>query len=152
MGFWINRAVYALLKTKPVRRNHALPIGMLAPVALPTLFSIKQYVRRVAQLSNTKMDDAESHYSQASGFRSVGVLSQVYPVAIVLIYAAPLFWNMGLLISNPSSQAAKSALWAMAENWPQTVLSLLVIHVTVRWLWLGLHAYFISKKLETSRA
>lgn len=148
MGFWINRAVYALLKTKPVRRNQSLPIGMLAPIALPTIFSIKHYVRRVAQLSNTKMRDADSHHAEVASLRSVGILSQIYPVAISLVYTGPLFWNFALVIANPANKAALAELWSMITFWPETVLVLLLVHVAVRWIWLALHAYFISKKLE----
>ena len=47
-----------------------------------------------------------------------------------------------------SKKAALAELWSMITFWPETVLVLLLVHVAVRWIWLALHAYFISKKLE----
>ena len=148
MGFWTNRAIYALLKTRPAKKDQQLPIGMLAPVALPTIFSIKSYVRRVAWLSNTKANDPEQHFNEVAGLKSVGVISYCYPVVVSLIYAMPIFSSVARLIANPESRAARFAIGAMASNIPGTLLGLICIHIAFRWLLLAAHAYAISKKLS----
>jgi hypothetical protein len=148
MGFWTNRAIYALLKTKPAKKSHPLPAGMLAPVALPTLFSIKSYVRRVAWLSNTKGNDPENHFNEVAGLKSVGVISYAYPVVVTLIYTMPIFSSVARLMANPDSRAARFAIGAMASNIPGTLLGLVLIHIAFRWLLLAVHAYTISKKLS----
>ena len=148
MGFWTNRAIYALLKTRPANKNQPLPLNMLAPVALPTIFSIKSYVRRVAWLSNTKANDPEQHFNEVAGLKSVSFISYCYPVVVALIYAMPIFSSVARLMANPDSRAARFAIGAMASNIPGTLLGLVFTHVAFRWLLLAVHAYTISKKLS----
>lgn len=148
MGFWTNRAIYALLKTRPAKENQQLPLGMLAPVAVPTFFSILSYKRRVAWLSNVKGADPESHLSEVLEFRSVGFMSNVYPVLVTLIYAMPIFLGVAGLIADPSSMSARYAIGAIALNIPGTLLLLLCLHITFRWCVLGIHAFFLVRSMN----
>ena len=148
MGYWTNRAIFSFLKYRPAPSASQFPVEMLAPIALPTLASIKAYVRRVAWMSNIQGIDPVEHFEEVTKIKSVRVLSQIYPVAICLIYVFPIFINGFRLMFNQDSMEARYAIGALVQFWPVWLLLLIFSHVVVRWTWIFLHARVIAKKLK----
>ena len=150
MGYWTNRAISAFLRTKPVPKTQGLPIGLLYPVAVPTLASIRSCIRRVAWISNVKGVDPRDHFERVAAETSVRVIAQIYPVLVVLIYATPFFILVGNLFANPDSMSARYAIGDLADTWPLYVFGCLAAHVLFRWVLIWFHAKSIAVKFGSA--